>query len=473
MASKKTLFTNFSSLASVQVVNYIFPFITIPYITRVLGIELYGAVMFATAIAAYFTLFTDWGMNLYAPREISLIRDDKKKLSVLTSNLLYLKFASIIICSSIYIVTIFTLPQMKEERLLFLITVGYILFNGFNPTWFFQGIEKMGRIAIANLIFGISSISFIFILVRCKDDYIKLPIAYIIAGIISRTYILWSLFKKEQITLTSPDMQMIKKIMKEARHLFISNLSINIYMGMNIIILGFFTSNIFVGYYSLAEKIVKALIGIQSQISMVFYPHIVSNLKISFKKGEEAIKKGAAAVLFCAIPQSLSLFLSAEEIILMVAGKDFTGSVILLKMFSPLLIIVGLSNIAGVQVLLSFGKRKEFMNTVIIAGILNIALNITLIPYLHHVGAGLSFLISEIFVMIHMLNKVSRLNIKIAKCSTVKNMILLSLIMLSALFLLNLTGINIAITLSASLAIYVSAAIIFKIINLKERTINT
>ena len=472
MSSKKTLLTNFSSLAAVQVINYIFPFITIPYITRVLGPEHYGAVAFATAITGYFTLFTDWGMNLYAPREISLVRDDQKKLSVFTSNLLYLKFASIIVCTSVYIATVFILPQMKEERLLFLITAGYILFNSFNPTWFFQGIEKMGRIATANLIFGISGISFIFILVRDRDDYIKLPLAYIIAGLISRSYVLWAIFAKEKVTLTSPDIQMIKKIMKEARHLFISNLSINVYTGMNTIILGFFTNNLFVGYYSLAERIVKALIGIQSQISAVFYPHIVGKLRLSVEEAKKAIKKGAAAVLFCAIPLSLSLFFFAEDAISIIAGKDFTSSVTLLKMFSPLFVIVGLSNIAGIQVLLSFGKRKEFMRVVIIAGLLNVALNIILVPYLQHVGAGISFLVAEIFVMLCMLYEVNRLNIKIAEYRTVKNLVFLVFIMASTFVLLSFTGGGVTIILPIALFVYLTTAIIFKVINLKERTIN-
>lgn len=471
MASRRDLLKNFGSLSAVQIANYVFPLITVPYIVRTVGPEKFGAVSFAAAVVAYFTLLTDWGINLYAPREITLVKEDRRELSVLTSNIVYLKVFSILIGTILFVLAVFAVPQFRQERLLFLVTSAYIFLAGFNPIWFFQGIERMSHIAAANFLSGLGSVAFILLFVRHDADYIKIPLAYVIAGVISRIYIFSIMFAQEHFAFTQPDKKVIAKIVKDSSPLFISNIAINIYTGINTVILGFLAGNVAVGYYSMAEKILKALLGVQAQISTVLYPHISGRVKASPDDAERAIKKGFVAVMLFAIPLSLfSLFL-AEGAVKLVAGVHFGPSVPVLMILSALFIVVGLSNIFGIQMLLSFGKRKEFMRPLMFAGSINLVLNFLLIPAFAHIGAAMAFLVAELSVTLIMFFEVRKMGLRVIETATARKLLLLAGLTSVVLLAFKASQINAVAVAVISAAAYVAMVISLKVVNLRERTI--
>ncbi len=81
----KRITENILSLFSLQGFNYILPLITFPYLTRVLGPDKYGLVVFALAFMGYFQILTDYGFNLSATREVSIHRSDDTKISQIFS----------------------------------------------------------------------------------------------------------------------------------------------------------------------------------------------------------------------------------------------------------------------------------------------------------------------------------------------------------------------------------------------------
>ena len=76
----KILVSNTIMLYIMQVSGYIFPLLTFPYLTRVLGPEYYAVTTFISATMTYFQLVVDFGFLLSATRDCSFYRDDKQKL---------------------------------------------------------------------------------------------------------------------------------------------------------------------------------------------------------------------------------------------------------------------------------------------------------------------------------------------------------------------------------------------------------
>ncbi|MDX9763326.1 MAG: oligosaccharide flippase family protein, partial [Desulfomonilia bacterium] len=260
--SKKIIITNFGALTVMQAVQYIVPLIVLPYLVRVVGPAKFGIISFAQAIAYYFALLPDIGTNLYAPREIALIKESKKGLSVFVSGILMVKILVLILTLLLYMAMISFVPQFKKEFLVFLFSTGYIIGESFIPVWFFQGIEKMVNITVGIFIIRILGLISIFAFIRQASDYVYVPMVNSIALIIGVFFMYSRIFFREGIRPKMTSLKILGKIISESLPLFASNVFRNLHIGMNVVVLGFFTSNTVVGYYSAAERLVKVGMGI-------------------------------------------------------------------------------------------------------------------------------------------------------------------------------------------------------------------
>ena len=90
--SHRTLIENFSYISILQVFILLTPLITYPYLTRVLGTELYGLVITAQVLSSYATIVVKFGFDSVSARHISMYRDDKSKLSEIMASILAMRF---------------------------------------------------------------------------------------------------------------------------------------------------------------------------------------------------------------------------------------------------------------------------------------------------------------------------------------------------------------------------------------------
>jgi len=473
MSYKKTLAINFGSLSIVQIATYVMPLVYLPYLVRVIGPDKFGAVAFAQAVVLYFNLITNLGTNLYAPREIAINKEDNFKLSSIVSNILFLKFIFLLLAIFIYVAAIYLVPKFKAERILFAFTGGYLIVTAFMPTWFFQGIEKMANIAIANLLSRALGVFLIFTVIRKTSDYIYVPLINVLAQLLGLFFMYYIMITKEKIKIVKPSILSIKKIIKESIPLFISNISISIYTGINTVVLGFLTNNTIVGYYSAAEKIVRAGLSIQGQLGVVFYPHISKMVSISKERAITSIKKVFMVTMLFAIPATIFIFFNADAIVRLLFGNKFSLSVVPLQILSFLFIIIGLSNVFGMQILLPFGKRKELMKPIVTAGIVNLALIFYLVPILKQNGAALSWVISEIWVTFWIYLKIKKLKVFSINKNTLLKFV--GLIFCLFIFIFITKYIRFNLVLNGIIYVFVCGLLIIflKLIDLKSKTVIT
>lgn len=471
MSYKKILVTNFSSLSAVQIATYILPLVYLPYLVRVIGPDKFGAIAFAQAVVLYFNLITNLGTNLYAPREIAISKGDNIKISNLVSNILFLKIIFLLLAIFSYFIVIGIVPNFRAEKILFMFTGGSLIVTALLPTWFFQGIEKMANIAIANLLSRGLGVFLIFTVINNKSDYIYVPLVNISSQMLGLFFMYYIMITKEKIKIVKPNIFLTKKIIKESIPLFISNVSVSIYTGINIIVLGFLTNYTIVGYYSAAQKIVRAGLSIQGQLGVVFYPHISKMVSISKEKAIASIKKAFMVMMLFAIPATIFIFFNADAIVRLLFGNKFSLSVVPMQILSFLFIIIGLSNVFGMQILLPFGKRKELMKPIITAGIVNLALIFYLVPILKQNGAALAWVISEIWVTFWMYLKIKKLKVFSIDKSTLLKFVGLIFCLFIFILITKRIGFNLVFNGIVYVFVYGILLVGLKLVDIKNKTI--
>lgn len=393
---------NIVSLTGIQMVQYLLPLVTFPYLTRVLGPANFGKVAFAVAFITYFQLLTDYGFNLSATREISINRDRLEYVSRIYSSVMVTKFILMILSFTVMIVAVFSVERFRGDYLLYFYTFGLVLGNVLFPVWFFQGVEKMRYISILRILSSVIYTLLIFIIVRSPADYLYVPLinstGLIVVGLYSQRLVM----REFGVNFLIPTVKDIKNQLKEGWHLFISTLAISLYTISNRFILGLFVDNATLGYYAVAEDIMKALLSLTSPIGQAIYPYFSRIQSENRKRAKMELKKvliimGVLTFLFAV----LMLFL-APLIISILVGSLYEKSIPLLQILVFVIFAVGISNVLGIQGLVSFGYKEKFTTILITAGTIHIGVLVALTILLSAKGAAIAFTLTEFIVCILM-----------------------------------------------------------------------
>lgn len=396
--TKSKLIKNFSSLTVLQISNYLFPLITVPYLVRVLGVENYGLANFVIAFTAYFITFSDYGFNLSATREAALNKNNKNELSIIFNSVLLIKLVLFISGFILFSAIVFSFVVFSKNYILYLIAFGSVLGNVLFPSWFFQGIERMNLISIFSIIIKILFVISIFLFVKSVNDVDLYLIINSASSLILGTVTIFYVYSKLNIKFLIPSKDNLLYQLKEGYHIFLSTLSINLYTTSNTFLLGLLAGNQAVGIFSGANKIREAYQGLLGNFGRTFYPHISKQFIENRSKAFSQIKKYSVVVVGLSLVSGLLLFVLAPQIIRTVLGPDFSEAVSVFQILAFVPAIIMISNIAGIQIMLNLGYKKEFNRIIFSAALFNIILMFVLVPSLSYNGAALSILITEIFV---------------------------------------------------------------------------
>lgn len=397
---KRRVIENILSLGVLNVANYILPLLSIPYVLRVIGVENFGLLSIVGVIVSYITLFSDFGFNFYATRKISINRDNLLEVTNIYSSILTCKILIVLFLFIILISTLFVIGKPLLEINLYFAHFGILVGQAFFPIWLFQGLEKMKSIVFINLVSKIILTILIFMLLKARDEYILFPILTSISFLV--TGLLGLYFAKYvcKINYKKPNFNDIKNHLNESKHFFISNLSISLYTNISPLILGFYSSTVFVGYYSAADKFIQIGKNALSPISQSLYP--ILSLRFSSNSGDARglinkllVYSGSISGLI-----SLVIFLLAEELITIILGREYLHSIIALQILSPIPFIVTLSNIFAVQGLYNMGKSVLVSRYISLVSIFHVLMLIYLSQNYKHIGASFSILTTEIIILL-------------------------------------------------------------------------
>lgn len=389
---------NIISLTGIQLVQYLLPLITFPYLTRVLGPANFGKVAFAVAFITYFQILTDYGFNFSATREISIHRDDTERVSRIYSSVMVTKTILLAVTFMAMLVTVFLIDRFRSDYLLYIFTYGLVVGNLLFPVWFFQGVERMRYISILRIVSSLIYTALIFLAVRGPGDYLYVPLinsaGFMAVGLYSQRIVMREFGVKFMI----PSPADIREQLLEGWHLFISTLAISLYTTSNRFILGLLVSSATLGYYAVAEDITRALQGIVSPISQAIYPYFSRIQKDDRERAKYELRKMLIFMGVLTFGLSVALVFLAPLIVGILAGPSYGESIPLLQILVFIIFAVGVNNILGVQGLVSFGYKEKFTRIVIFAGVVHIGLLLGLVMLLGSGGAAVAVVTTEIII---------------------------------------------------------------------------
>ncbi len=401
VSHRKTLVANFFSLSGLEVVSNFLPLITIPYIVRIIGAEYFGLISFASAFVIFFNVFVKYGFDYSATREISVKRENPEELSRIVSLVYSAKLVLLLISTVVFLLILFFVPRFTDEFRLYMYAYLLVLGTAMFPTWLFQGMEKLTLSALFNFIMKVGFTGSVFLFVREEGHYLYVPfingIAHTGVGLISLVYAV----KVFQIRLTAPSWSEIVDTIKNGWTVFTSMVVINLYTTSNAVLLGLLAGNIYVGYFAAAEKVVRAMQSLLFlPLSQTLYPHIGKILNQAYDRGIHLLKQMTFLVGGITLFGSVAVFFLAQYVVLILFGSGFEDTVAVLKILVFVTCIKGVGTVFSIQGLLNLKMDRAFFVVNGIGAVVNIALNVILIPYLYEIGTSLAWLLSELSITV-------------------------------------------------------------------------
>lgn len=362
------LVKNFSYLSILQIFTLLAPFITYPYLLRVLGYETYGKIIFAQAISTNLSILINFGFNVSGTNNVVNSRENRKELSKIISSIFTIKFMIWLLCLFIYITIIEFVPALRKDSYLYIISF-FITFNDLLfPIWFFQGIEKMKYITFINVLVRLLFVLLTFSFVKNVNDYLFVPISNATGALLGGSIAVYILIAKEGIVFRLQSFKTLKYFFLDSLPLFVSTLSVQIYINLNKIVIGSFIGMKDVAIYDIAEKISTFLKIPTSMIAQATFPKIVRERNISFIN---KIMIGTSIVIFFGY---LIVFVFTGQLIHLLTGHNNDLAINIVRVLSFSGVIVVFNYFLGQNRFIAFGYKKYYMRNTIYSSFLFIAL---------------------------------------------------------------------------------------------------
>lgn len=430
---KKSITKNYIYNLCYQFVIIVAPLIVAPYIARVFGANGIGIYSYTQSIVTYFKLIATLGISLYAQIEIAYVQDDKGKRSQLFWEIIMIRLATTVISLLLFTVYALKSGDYREIYLLQMIDLAAVIFD---ITWFFQGMEDFKKIAYRNIVIKIIEILLIFTFVKTAKDLWIYILCYGLTAFLANIS-LWTFLRKYIVFVKLKRLRFINHL-KPIFFLFIPQIATQIYTVLDKTLLGAITgSRVENGYYEQAQKIVRTALMIITAFGAVMLSRIANEFSENRKdKIQDYIYNSFRFTLFLALPIMFGFISVADSFVPWFFGTGYDKVIILLKILSPIVLCIGLSNVVGMQYLVPQKRQKEFTLSVTLGAVINVIISLALIPGLKSIGAAIASVVAELIVIVIQIYYIRKEISLISILGFGKNYLVSSLLMMGVMLLI-------------------------------------
>ena len=396
---KQSVKKNYIYNLAYQMLAVIIPLMIQPYIARVLSAGEVGAFSYTTAITGYFALVGNLGIATYGQLRVAAFRNDREKVSQIFWELAILRFLMMAASTLLFILFICFLARPENKTLYAVLTV-QIMASAIDIAWLLQGFEEFRKIVLRNTIIKVVSVILIFMFVKKQSDL------YIYALIMNGS----TLIGNASIWYFTPsfvDRVPLKRLNLQ-RHLrsciiyFIPTIATTFYLSLDKQMIKWFTdTTVENGYYEFAQRIEQMAVTVVTSLSIVTMPRMANLFNLNaIDRMRNRLEQTIRFILLLSVPMCLGMMSVTDYLVPLYLGSGFERSATLLKIFSLLIVVVGLNNAVGKQVLMPVGRQKEYNMSVILGALVNFGLNLLLIPHFYSVGAVIASVASETSILL-------------------------------------------------------------------------
>lgn len=381
--------------------SIMFPLITLPYVTRILGPEGLGRVFSSASVIAFFSIFAELGIPVYGIRACARVRNDRKALTQTAYEILIINSLSCLAVYAVLAICLLVVPRFAEDRILILIMSSSIILNAVGAEWLYKALEKYQYITVRSVIFMTLETAAVFALIHASSDYVIYGFLTISAAAASNIVNLLNLHK--YIDNRTGSRPVLRKHLPGMMTLFALAAATTIYTNLDLVLLDFMKGNVEAGYYGVSVKIKLVMVNLITSVSAVLLPRISYMAGSGDQEIYSLLRKTMGGIIAVSVPAACFFTAFADKCIMVIAGSGFAGSVLPMRILMPAIVLIGISNVTGMHLLVPTGREKAVTRAAWIGAVSDLALNAVLIPRYASAGAASATLTAELLVMICLL----------------------------------------------------------------------
>lgn len=397
MSQLKTIGKNSAVLFVAQILSYVLAFFYTLYMARYLGADGYGSISLAVSLTGIFGILVDMGLNTLLIREVAR---DKSKTNKFISNTAIMKvILSLVTLGAIYIFVNLSGYSELVKTLIYVVYLSVVIgsySNIFNAVM--QAEEKMEYVSVSTIISGLVMFFGTLIGIYYSWDVVYFAALYVISNGLNFIYISIIYFWKFNVPQIDVDFGFWKPVLKEAWPFGLTSLSGQLYTYVDTVIISLMQGTLVVGWYSAAYRLIITLLFVPTAVNIAIFP-VMSRLYTSSKESLLLVnERYFKYMLILGVPLGFGTVVLADKIILLIFGTEYIPSIIALQIliWTTVFTFVGAS---FVQLLQSINKQLILTKISFICLVINVILNLFLIPTYSYIGASAVTLVTEIILV--------------------------------------------------------------------------
>ena len=394
--SRPRLLHIIGTLGGLHAANFALTLLIIPHLTRVLGVQGWGEIVFAQLVLNYLIWFCNWSFYLNTAKKISAQRDHPAVMQQLYSATLTSQWLLTIVALVLLWVRVMAVPRLHETATLYHVGSLLILGNALQPLWFLNAIESIRESSLAQIAAKLIALPGIFLLIRDSHDIHLYFVINGVAGLLTGVATLYWIKRRHGMRISLATWAAAKQELQDGFSLFAATLWANMQGSLIPLGLGIFGGSTALGLYSLADRVRSAAIQLLHPITHALFSRMCHLFSHSREEAFALLKRSGLIILPAAIAISALLCLHSSSILLLLGGPAFEASAPVLAILAFTVAVMTASEFLIYQWLIPTGQNQLTNQCKIGALALSTALLYPSIIYWGAQGAAWLSLMSEL-----------------------------------------------------------------------------